>query len=486
MKVRLVFVLLAVVLLCAMAGITTAWTEQIVTDEINYQGILTDATGHPLNGLHSFRFRLYHSPDPSVPDWEYTREDFQTLNCTNGLFSTALPFEWFHGQAMWIGIKVDGDDEMTPLQEVRPVPYALSLRSGADIEAFEDSSALYLWSVADGSRGIWIDNRGSNAYGMRVNTTNTASPGVYIDTWGASSQGFAANTYGQDSPGIDVKGWGTDSYGMRAGSISSYGIYAYTDRTDHKYSIFSNDILFSRGIHLETTTTGREGARITTTGTDSYGVNINTGGIDSPGVYAVTNGGNSQGFAANTHGANSPGVDVKAWGTDSYGIKAASVCSSAIYAATSDPGSYGLITPNKISVEGIVITGVADVAEYMPVSENVTPGTVMIIGNDGKLQECNEAYDTRVAGIVSTEPGVSLGTKDTGNQGEEQIAVAGRVPCKVDATKEPIHAGDLLTTSNRPGYAMKATDPKIGTVLGKAMGTLESGTGVIEVLVTLQ
>jgi hypothetical protein len=50
----------------------------------------------------------------------------------------------------------------------------------------------------------------------------------------------------------------------------------------------------------------------------------------------------------------------------------------------------------------------------------------------------------------------------------------------------PIHPGDLLTTSDMPGYAMKATDPKIGTILGKAMGTLESGTGVIEVLVTLQ
>jgi hypothetical protein len=33
---------------------------------------------------------------------------------------------------------------------------------------------------------------------------------------------------------------------------------------------------------------------------------------------------------------------------------------------------------------------------------------------------------------------------------------------------------------------MRAADPKIGTVLGKAMGTLESGTGIIEVLVTLQ
>jgi len=92
----------------------------------------------------------------------------------------------------------------------------------------------------------------------------------------------------------------------------------------------------------------------------------------------------------------------------------------------------------------------------MQVTEDVAPGTVLVIGEDGKLQPSTTAYDTRVAGIVSTEPGVSLGTKEGGNPGEETIAVAGRVTCKVDATSAPIHAGDLLTTSDNPGYAMKA------------------------------
>jgi glyoxylate utilization-related uncharacterized protein len=122
----------------------------------------------------------------------------------------------------------------------------------------------------------------------------------------------------------------------------------------------------------------------------------------------------------------------------------------------------------------------------MQVASDVTPGTVLVIGKGGILAPSTITYDTHVAGIVSTEPGVSLGTKEGGNSGEALIAVSGRVPCKVDASNGPIEEGDLLTTSTRQGYAMKATDPKIGTVLGKAMGTLESGTGTIEVLVTLQ
>ncbi len=59
---------------------------------------------------------------------------------------------------------------------------------------------------------------------------------------------------------------------------------------------------------------------------------------------------------------------------------------------------------------------------------------------------------------------------------------------KVDASFGAIRAGDLLTTSDNPGYAMKVTDKvsAIGAILGKALGGLESGTGTIPILVTHQ
>ncbi len=59
---------------------------------------------------------------------------------------------------------------------------------------------------------------------------------------------------------------------------------------------------------------------------------------------------------------------------------------------------------------------------------------------------------------------------------------------KVDASFGAIHPGDLLTTSSHAGYAMKA-DPakaKMGSIIGKAMGNLDSGSGMITVLVTLK
>jgi hypothetical protein len=59
--------------------------------------------------------------------------------------------------------------------------------------------------------------------------------------------------------------------------------------------------------------------------------------------------------------------------------------------------------------------------------------------------------------------------------------------CKVDADCGPVEVGDMLTTSPTPGHAMRAVDPvrAFGAVVGKALGSLQSGRGLIPILVTL-
>jgi hypothetical protein len=71
---------------------------------------------------------------------------------------------------------------------------------------------------------------------------------------------------------------------------------------------------------------------------------------------------------------------------------------------------------------------------------------------------------------------------------EVPLAVVGIVPCKVTAENGPIQAGDLLVTSSTAGYAMRGTDrgKMLGAVVGKALEPLSGGTGLIQVLVTLQ
>jgi hypothetical protein len=59
---------------------------------------------------------------------------------------------------------------------------------------------------------------------------------------------------------------------------------------------------------------------------------------------------------------------------------------------------------------------------------------------------------------------------------------------KVDAGFGAVQVGDLLTSSPHAGYAMKADEAriKVGAVLGKALRPLDSGTGLIPIMVTLK
>lgn len=120
-------------------------------------------------------------------------------------------------------------------------------------------------------------------------------------------------------------------------------------------------------------------------------------------------------------------------------------------------------------------------------------GTIVIIDRTGtnRVLESRQAYDARVAGAVSAQPGIVLG--DAG-RGRVLVAQSGRVRVKADAGYGAIQAGDLLVTSPTPGHAMRSEPIDLagtsfhppGTVLGKALESLATGRGEILVLLTLQ
>lgn len=235
------------------------------------------------------------------------------------------------------------------------------------------------------------------------------------------------------------------------------------------------------------------------TGTDSFYIlsnspgnswtNYSVGGQTDPGVGSstvliATNQmfvGSNASFAGNVGiGTTNPGAKLEVSGN----VKLTA-------------GSGGSITFQDGSVQTVAYTGVTcggDYAESVEVTGNRTayePGDVLVLDadNPGKMLKSVEAYSTSVSGIFSTKPG-TVGRRQTTPKSDAEVpmAVVGIVPAKVSAENGPIKVGDLLVTSSTPGYAMKGTDRSrlVGAVIGKAMAKLDSGTGVIEVLVTLQ
>jgi hypothetical protein len=143
----------------------------------------------------------------------------------------------------------------------------------------------------------------------------------------------------------------------------------------------------------------------------------------------------------------------------------------------------------------LTITGGADLAEPFKITGNKSTkkGSVVVIDRDnpGALKLSYKAYDSCVAGVVSGAGGVNPGlTLQQNGKIDEGIAVAltGRVYVWASSNNGSIQPGDLLTTSDIPGYAMKATDRELsnGSILGKAMTSLNNNEGLILVLVNLQ
>ena len=126
----------------------------------------------------------------------------------------------------------------------------------------------------------------------------------------------------------------------------------------------------------------------------------------------------------------------------------------------------------------------SDVAEYILASEIVEAGDVVVIdpSKAHSVLKCARPYDTAVAGVISTNPTIMVGGLVKNGI---PLALTGIVPCKVSTENGPIQAGDLLTSSATAGYAMKATEQRTGTIIGKALESFSSGRGKIQVLVTL-
>ena len=114
----------------------------------------------------------------------------------------------------------------------------------------------------------------------------------------------------------------------------------------------------------------------------------------------------------------------------------------------------------------------------------------MVLAGDDQVQVSREAYDRRVAGVVSGagsyRPGLILDRRTDATR--QPLALTGKVWCRIDADWGRVELGDLLTTSPTPGHAMRANDPAraFGAVIGKALRPLTTGRGLIPILIALR
>jgi hypothetical protein len=466
---------------------------------IHYQGRLTDDMGNPLNGTYPMQFQIYDDPVANTLVWD---SGVINVDVDQGLFEVKLAIDPadFDGQGLWLQLHVDGE-LLTPRQELLPVPYALSLRPGAEIRG-----------EPTGWEGWVVNVEMEGAYPLGNGISSTAATGAAV----AGS-----------SPG----GWG-----LRAYTEEGYAVYGVDDGIDQARG-YGGYFTSNTGIGLYGHTSA------TTSGENPYAPGVFGESENGVGVYGAAHGplpaiqGIGWGDGRGVEGGSyySTGVGVRGisrssgsgvWGdSDWIAVYAESISSYGIYAETGvGTNNYGLYTPDNIYSLNYNLAG-----SIMHVVQNggeqaLEPGDVVVLsGMAAPLEEggppviqvapATSANSTAVAGVVyrrfdakalqarpqAEQPEGGLPAEVTPEgpvpAGEYLLLVVeGPVQVKASALGGAIRPGDLVSSAGEAGYAARAAEVEIegaslalpGTVVGKALEPLAADQALIYVFVTLQ
>ncbi|MCB0167525.1 MAG: hypothetical protein KDI79_25070 [Anaerolineae bacterium] len=427
-----------------------------VANKISYHGQLTDANGNPLNGTVNLIFQFWD--DAAAGNQVGSDIVKNEVPVNDGLFTVELdvPENAFNGDARWLRVQVNGE-WLTPRTELLAVPYALGLKPGAVMQGqdgqiilrMKESGGNDIFTVNEDGR-VFIDSHstlgrrdGSAIFVRRTNPN--AGVGIWSQTQGNAQPLVVENTTGW---GALITGFGNDG-----GSDAEFVV-----KNDGRVVIDSH-----------TDGTSRDGAAVFVRRS-----NPGTG----VGIWSQTQGNGEALVVENVTGS---GALIKGFGNNG--------------------GQADFVVHNNGQVDASIlrITGGSDLSEQFEIrgaeaDPRPSPGMVVSIDpeNPGELLVSAEAYDKKVAGIISgaggINPGMLMGQADTAADGEFPVALTGRVYVQADASSGPIQPGDLLTTSDTPGHAMKVIDHEQaqGAILGKAMTALDEGQGLVLVLVSLQ
>ncbi|MCA9310417.1 MAG: hypothetical protein KDA21_04375 [Phycisphaerales bacterium] len=369
-------------------------------------------------------------------------------------------------------------------------------------------------AATDFQFSLWTDEVGGVQVGATIDRTLTPDRGVF-----SASLDFGAGAFSGEERWLQVA--------VRAAGIGSFDIldgrqhvtptpYALSAGSLHPDSSGRVSLADPNGqpLHLEI---GYGSICVDADGAcDSAGVGsirVGSGGIHGSNssnnhvLLAPSNGHvgigttspvNPDGFSKvlNVHGNTSASVVFSAasggGANDTWSI---GMCSDGNICAFHNGDAAGIF-----SVPILQVRGGSDIAEPFNVNRDaqqppVQAGMVVSIDPEhpGELRLATSAYDPCVAGVISGAGGVNAGLlltqEGTLADGEHPVAMTGRVYAWCDADLNgAIKPGDMLTTSSTPGHAMKAVDRgrAFGATIGKAMTSLESGRGLVLVLVRPQ
>jgi len=482
-----------VVLLAGGAGPRTAGIVRALPAEqrpgpggvtIPYPGRLNDAAGQPApDGAYDFTFTLYNAESSGEALWS---EEQKGVAVRDGEFAASLgavtPLPSLADGTYWLAVGVRGPGEaaftaLAPRQRVSAAAPAASFGPTAN-GACPHTHLGEVWGGWTGpGDGLWLKGNVNWSSGIFLVDNNGSGPAI----WGYNNGGGNAvrgegegpgslGVYGSSEQSAGVVGRSTNGRGVEGYSTNSYGVFAHSDNAS---SIYVDGA-------------GGDGVRVASAA--SHGVYVASAGWDGVAVWSAA----VAGMYVHSAGADGILVDTATWD----GVHVTGPVGGNYYGSgKKGDEDFAVLNSGEVRSKVGFAAPANDFAVTMPVEGDKAgyePGDVLVVSasGSGAAERSSAAYSPAVLGVYSAAPAFVGGRTVTGDAqaGGLPVTILGIVSCKVSAENGPIRPGDLLVTSATPGHAMRADCERVvpGTVLGKALESLDSGTGVIQVLVTLQ
>ena len=465
---------------------------------MSFNGFLTNPSGSPINASKTINFSIWTAAVGGTNKWNETH----VLDVDQGSFSVVLgnttPMQSF-AQTLYMQLVVDGET-LAPRTPLTAVPHALTVRlpmfaidstvtGGASIEIQDEGvgTVIEAYAMGSGKAGhfeafnpagtmpaLEVFSKAQEVALLVKNTHPTAGKGasILLESTGGAGTGLF----------VESESNGRALWARHFGNGHA-GLFEAVTSTNTSAAVRAFHAGGGHGVHGVATSLFGSGVYGENTGASGWGGYFKNGMAATKLIRLFSD-------------EAIPATKMEFLSDEGGGQPTIKIYRGTTVAIELDADHNG---DGRVITEEIQITGGSDLSEdfdLTPSDEVGSPEPGMVVSidpdNPGRLRVTSRAYDRMVAGVISgaggIETGMLMGQRDSEASGSTPIGLVGRVYVLADASNEPIRPGDLMTSSPNPGHAMKVTDymSAQGAVIGKAMTGLESGTGLVLLLLTLQ
>jgi len=508
MKTKLSHILILCLVLAMLAALPVS--AQGGAGVITFQGQLADGNGGFLTGAYNLHFTIYDAESGGTALWG--PETHNSVPVSQGLFMVqlgsieVLDGAIFDGAARWLEMAVWNGaawETLSPRLLMGGAVYAFQA-GGLPPDTTLTGTGQVVLSVVNTAGKIGVK-------GVSEGATSGASRGVY----GTSNSTYGKGVYGEATAasgatygvfGKSASTQGTGVFGKAtATSGATYGGYFVSDSSSGigvqgEASAISNQITFGvAGTNYGSVGGGVRGWARALNGT-TIGVFGQSDSTDGRGVLGAASATSGETYGVVGTSASSSGIGVYGEATSSgVGVVAKSEKGNVFEGYGSSGLVFKVDNSGNVFADGTYQSPAADFAEMLPGDEGLEPGDVLAIAADGRVTKASAENPLAIIGVYSTAPAF-LGGRSSADSEQSParvpVAILGVVPVKVSAENGPIRPNDPLTAGRSPGYAARAIPLFVldggegvyagGSILGRALEGLDSGEGVIQVLLQLR